>query len=186
MDIRDSFCLEGVIANMLNLIPKVKTLNFKDGFLSKKAVYYSDINYDKRVLKALEKLPFAQDGAKLNIDIIIKGQDREGYELTIDENGIQITADCNAGAFYAIQTLRQIFSHEKIPYLYIKDEPDFKYRGFYHDVTRGKVPTVATLKSLVDQMAYYKLNSLQLYVEHTFEFEEYKDLNEKLGYLSKE
>ena len=55
MDIRDSFCLEGVIANMLNLIPKVKTLNFKDGFLSKKAVYYSDINCDKRVLKALEK-----------------------------------------------------------------------------------------------------------------------------------
>jgi N-acetyl-beta-hexosaminidase len=45
---------------------------------------------------------------------------------------------------------------------------------------------VATLKSLIDQMAYYKLNSLQLYVEHTFEFEEYKDLNEKLGYLSKE
>ena len=171
---------------MLNLIPNVKTLNYKEGFLSKKAVCYSDINCDKRVLKVLGKLPFAQDGAKLNIDIIIKGQDREGYELTIDENGIQITADCNAGAFYAIQTLRQIFSHEKIPYLYIKDEPDFKYRGFYHDVTRGKVPTVATLKSLIDQMAYYKLNSLQLYVEHTFEFEEYKDLNEKLGYLSKE
>ena len=171
---------------MLNLIPNVKTLNYKEGFLSKKSIYYNNLNCDQRVLKVLEKLPFSEDGAKLNINIVIRGQDREGYELTIDEKGIQINADCSEGAFYALQTLRQIFTHNQIPYLYIKDEPDFKYRGFYHDITRGKVPTVETVKSLIDQMAYYKLNSLQLYVEHTFEFEEYKDLNEKLGFLSKE
>ena len=35
-------------------------------------------------------------------------------------------------------------------------------------------------------MAYYKLNSLQLYVEHTFEFEETKDPLEEKGYISKE
>ena len=35
-------------------------------------------------------------------------------------------------------------------------------------------------------MAYYKLNSLQLYVEHTFEFEEYKQLRNTTGCLTKE
>ena len=32
-----------------------------------------------------------------------------------------------------------------------------------------------TLKELVDYMAYMKLNSLQLYVEHTFAFKEFAD-----------
>ena len=58
---------------------------------------------------------------------------------------------------------------EQVPCLHIKDKPDFKYRGFYQDVTRGKIPTVDTIKKLIDTMAYYKLNSLQLYVEHVFE-----------------
>lgn len=86
--------------------------------------------------------------------------------------------------FYAIQTLKQIFEQNEIPCCYIEDKPDFKYRGFYHDVTRGKVPTVATLKKLIDDMAYYKLNSLQIYVEHTFAFKEYADSIERTGYLT--
>jgi hypothetical protein len=169
---------------MLNLIPNVKTLNLKEGYLSERAIYYNNINLDQRILKALEKLPYSEQGAKL--DIFVQEKGGEGYELEINENGIRINADSSAGAFYAVQTLRQIFEHKEIPYLYIKDNPDFKYRGFYHDVTRGKIPTVATLKSLIDQMAYYKLNSLQLYVEHTCELEEYKDINEKFGYLSQD
>ena len=66
----------------------------------------------------------------------------------------------------------------------IEDEPDFKYRGFYHDITRGKIPKVETIKRLIDNMAYYKLNSLQLYVEHTYEFKEFSDDIERTGYMT--
>lgn len=135
------------------------------------------------MIAALDKLPCSESGAP--IDICIRGDSGEEYELNIDKNRISIHAEGPAGAFYAIQTLRQILKHKVIPCLYIKDNPDFKYRGFYHDATRGKIPTVATIKALIDQMAYYKLNSLQLYVEHTFEFEEYKDLNKKFGCFKK-
>ncbi len=38
------------------------------------------------------------------------------------------------------------------------------------DVSRGKVPTLETLKGLVDVLAQLKLNALMLYVEHTFRF----------------
>jgi len=169
---------------MINLIPSVKQLEIKESFLTKNAIFYNNLNCDERVCNALEKLPFDKDGAKLSISI--SGTCGEDYELSINENDISIAASGPAGAFYAIQTLRQIFKNTQIPCLYIKDAPDFEYRGFYHDVTRGKVPTVKTLKKLIDDMAYYKLNSLQLYVEHTFEFEEYKDVNEKFGYLTKE
>lgn len=167
---------------MINLIPNVKKLEIKSGFLTKSTIYCNNLNYDERVLAALEKLPHDDSGVLL--DICITGECGEGYELNVAENSVSIKAQSVAGAFYAIQTLRQIFEHNEIPCLYIKDEPDFKYRGFYHDVTRGKIPTVSTVKKLIDNMAYYKLNSLQFYIEHTFEFEEYRDLKEEYGCFS--
>ena len=169
---------------MLNLIPTVKELDIKDGFLARNAVFCEQTDLDGRVLHALKKLPWDTSGARLNVEI--DGQTGEAYELLICENDIYIKADGPAGAFYAVQTLCQIFKEEKIPCLHITDNPDFAYRGFYQDVTRGKIPTVQTLKYLIDTMASYKLNSLQLYVEHAFEFQEYSGIAEKTGYLTKE
>lgn len=168
---------------MLKLIPEVKTLQIGEGTLTKKAVCFNGTLADSRLTKALKTLPTANDGAELTVEV---GNEGEGYELWIEENAIRIKAQGPAGAFYAIQTLRQIFCHDTVPCLYIKDCPDFAYRGFYHDVTRGKVPNLTSMKWLIDQMAYYKMNSLQLYVEHVFEFEETKDLIQKTGYLTKE
>ncbi len=166
---------------MLHLIPKVKTLTELGGTFTHKAIFYQSNNLDSRLVTALSCLPFDEKGAALHIEI--DGESGEGYELTLKDD-ITIRAEGPCGAFYAIQTLRQIFTHEDIPCLFIKDAPDFPYRGFYHDVTRGKIPTTETLKKLIDDMAYYKLNALQLYVEHTYEFEEYKDVIQKTGYLT--
>lgn len=167
----------------LNLIPAVKALHIHQGFLTNRAICPPLSGLDERLRLALNKLPQSESGTPLEIRIA----DREGesYTLSIREDRISIEATGTAGAFYAIQTLRQIFTHAQIPCLEIEDAPDFAYRGFYHDVTRGKIPTVETLKNLIDRMAYHKLNSLQLYVEHTYEFEEYKALRESTGCLTK-
>ena len=169
---------------MVHLIPNVKKLAYTEGFLSSKMVSYSNENWDSRVASAAQKLPFAPEGIPLQI--LVSQKTGEAYQLDILPNSIVITAEGPAGAFYAIQTLRQLFACDKVPCLHIEDRPDFAYRGFYHDVTRGKIPKVETLKELIDRMAYYKLNSLQLYVEHTFEFEECKDINLTRGCLTKE
>lgn len=102
----------------------------------------------------------------------------QAYTLTINKNGIVISGNDAAGLFYGIQTLSQIMLSEgrKLPFCKIEDEPDFRARGFYHDCTRGKVPTLETLFALVDKMAFYKMNELQLYVEHTFAFSKHCDL----------
>jgi len=168
----------------MNLIPKVKNIELFEGFLKKKTICFDESEIDSRLITALKKLPCSDEGTPLTIEIT--GESREGYELYVDEEHILIRAGDNAGVFYAIQTLRQVFKEEHIPCLYIKDWPDFSYRGFYHDVTRGKIPTVKTIKKLIDAMAYYKLNSLQLYVEHVFEFEETKELWATTGYLTGE
>lgn len=168
---------------MIKLIPAVKHMETYHNYFSEQAICYEEKGIDSRLLSALRTLPYDGNAAKL--DLCVDGDEGEGYELRINEHDISIKAEGPAGAFYAIQTLRQLFKNLKIPCLTIKDFPDFQYRGFYHDVTRGKIPTVETVKKLIDQMAYYKLNSLQLYVEHTFEFEEYKDLRDTTGCLTK-
>ncbi len=101
----------------------------------------------------------------------------EEYTLVICENGIEICGGDAAACFYGIATLKQIIEvyGKNLPCLEIRDYPDMKYRGFYHDATRGRVPSVEGVKTMVDRLAALKINSLQLYVEHPFDFIEFKN-----------
>ncbi|MDV4150720.1 glycoside hydrolase family 20 zincin-like fold domain-containing protein [Clostridium sp. AL.422] len=98
--------------------------------------------------------------------------ENEEYKLTIEKGSIEIEASTSKGLFYGIQTLIQIIKEYgySLPGVIIEDKPYFKHRGFYHDITRGKVPKLETLMYLVDKAAFYKINELQLYIEHTFAF----------------
>ena len=97
---------------------------------------------------------------------ISHGEAGEGYTLDIDDGGVRIVGDGAAGAYYGVQTLRQIIHEygDSLPHCRIEDKPEFAERGFYHDVTRGRVPTLKQLCHIADLLAYYKINSLQLYV----------------------
>lgn len=169
---------------MLHLLPTPKVANKTGGHLTCRAIQPVSFPADTRIARALAKLPLAPDGAAL--EICRKDLQSEAYTLDIQKDKITLTAGDTRGVFYAIQTLRQLLEHETVPCLHIEDAPDFAHRGFYHDITRGKVPTVDTLKALIDRMAYFKMNSLQLYVEHTFAFAEYADSIERTGYLTAE
>jgi hypothetical protein len=72
---------------------------------------------------------------------------RQGYRLTIAPGGVAIVAADAAGAFYAHQTLAQIRRQfpAALPCLEIEDSPDFPVRGVMLDISRDKVPTMATL-----------------------------------------
>lgn len=97
----------------------------------------------------------------------------EQYQISIDEERIHIKGRGRTGILYGIQTLRQIISQEGgvLPCMVIEDYPDQEVRGFYHDVTRGRVPTLDWLKELADTLSYYKINQMQLYIEHSYLFE---------------
>ena len=95
---------------------------------------------------------------------------RDGYRLRI-QRGIHLVGASPAGCFYGLQTLAQLArGRETIPCCEITDWPDFSTRGLLHDITRGKVPTLGTLKHLADRLATLKVNQLQLYIEHSFVF----------------
>ena len=168
----------------LKLIPQPKEVKLTDSILNDSGIRILTEICDERINTMLRKLPLSDDGVGLKIKI--KDTNSESYTLKITKDEILIDADGIKGAFYAVQTLRQIYDNGIVPCCEIIDKPDFEYRGAYLDITRGKVPTLETIKKFIDKIAYYKMNSLQLYVEHTYEFKEYADNLERTGYITSE
>ena len=107
-----------------------------------------------------------------------QGLPAQGYRLTISPQQIILVGGTCAGVLHGVQTLRQIIRQYgcTLPAVTIEDSPDLPVRGFYHDVTRGRVPTLAYLKQLADEACLYKINQLQLYIEHTYLFRDLSEL----------
>ncbi|HEV8398220.1 MAG TPA: beta-N-acetylhexosaminidase [Gemmatimonadales bacterium] len=93
----------------------------------------------------------------------------EGYRLTVTPAAITIRAYKPAGAFYAVQTLRQLLPVEifraarvagvawRIPSVIIEDSPRFSWRGAHLDCGRHFMPK-EFVKKYLDLLALHKLN----------------------------
>lgn len=101
-----------------------------------------------------------------------EGQSPQAYRLICGADGLRLEATGEAGAFYGLQTLAQVLDQcgAMLPDFEIEDAPDFPARGVMLDISRCKVPTLETLKGMLDVFAAMKLNQVQLYTEHTFAF----------------
>lgn len=118
-------------------------------------------------------LPVSFDAGQVILEL--SGADNsEGYEIQISEEEIKITSSGEAGLFYGVQTLLQLFPVQvanssaqsmdwEIPAGTIKDSPAFAYRGSMLDVARHFI-SIEDVKYFIDQMAVYKLNYLHLHL----------------------
>ncbi len=94
---------------------------------------------------------------------------REGHVLKVTPERITVRASSAAGAFYAVQTIRQLLPEEvfsparsegvrwALPAVTISDAPRFGWRGLMTDPSRHFL-NVDTTKRLLDLMALHKLN----------------------------
>jgi hexosaminidase len=100
----------------------------------------------------------------------------DGYALSISASGITLDAADVAGERYGRATLTQLARlHDgRVPVGTVRDWPDFAQRGVMLDVSRDKVPTMATLYALVDRLAEWKVNHVELYAEHTFAYPDHE------------
>ncbi len=100
----------------------------------------------------------------------------EAYRLTIDPNGVTVTAGDESGAAYAVQTMRQLLPDEawrvaplpeaanwELPCADIEDGTALAWRGAHLDVARHFVPKREVL-ALIDAFAALKLNRLHLHL----------------------
>lgn len=186
-----------------NLIPYPKKADFSENTIKIGGLdIVMNLACDSRIFKACQTLKNELEqetgkrvriektfAPKVNaINIIAGSGDGEAYELVCGKDGVKLTSESLRGAFYGIQTLRQLIKNSRgeLNECVICDSPDMENRGFYHDVSRGRVPTVDGEKKLIDILAYYKINSLQIYIEHAFDFEEYRCFLDPEGYLTAE
>ena len=90
------------------------------------------------------------------------GENAEGYCLTVDAKGVNITGASPAGVFYGMQTLRKALpitegGKIELPAVTINDYPRFSYRGAHLDVSRHFF-TTDSIKRFVDMLALHNLN----------------------------
>ncbi len=110
----------------------------------------------------------------------------QAYTLAISPKGIEISFREAGGLHAALATLRQLLREygRRLPCLKIRDWPEFARRGVMLDVSRGRVPRLATLLDLAEKLADFKINELQLYTEHTFAYRKYRSVWQSWGALT--
>lgn len=113
----------------------------------------------------------------------------EAYKLNVTPREILISAGSEAGLFYAVQTLIQLFPDKKgalaVPAVIIEDQPAFSYRGMHLDVGRHFFP-VSFIKQYIDIMARYKMNRFHWHLTEDqgwrIEIKKYPKLQEIAAY----
>jgi hexosaminidase len=103
----------------------------------------------------------------------------QGYELHFGPDSVELAAADAAGFFYGETTMAQLATlHDgALPEGVVRDHPDFPVRGVMLDISRDKVPTTERLHALIDRLASFKINQLQLYSEHTFAYRNHQEVH---------
>lgn len=166
----------------VSILPAPTELEVVDGSftINNKTVIYTDFQDEsidfvvaelrrKASLVNINKIKRVQYYPLKNCIIIKQNNDpnKESYKLEISSKNIIIYAPTPQGAFYAIQSLFQLFPWKSlkakdvtsisIPCINVTDKPHFTYRGVHLDVCRHFY-TVDEVKKVIDIAALHKLN----------------------------
>ena len=127
--------------------------------LRRLSVAAADCGIDLKVAKRLPR----KDYLHLSLDSQAE-LGAEGYTLSIDQQGVAITAAEPAGLYYGLQSLKSyVADNMQLPYMFIKDTPRFAYRGILIDISRH-FRTKEFLMRQIDMMAILKMNRLHLHL----------------------
>jgi len=158
----------------INIIPKPVALKTGIGYFElteNTTLFVSGFeNLQNRFIEEIKKETGFQlkltDKAQRNCIEIqsVKNFAEEEYQLLVAKKGITIKSSTPAGAYYALQTLKQLIpinskSNKKlsIPVVEIFDKPAFAWRGYMLDVSRHFFEK-EKIKKVLDFMAELKLN----------------------------
>lgn len=175
---------------MYNIYPKVKSIKYLDGhFIFEKLSVFLSFEKVNAFTKLLKEMKIEAVTSFNEANILLENDNslnEEAYRIDVGKENIKIGYSTDKGLFYAFITLKQIINGNSIDCFSLYDEPDLKVRGLMIDISRNKVPTVSTIKKIIDIMAFFKLNHLELYVEgFSFEYECYKEYLKEEGYITK-
>ncbi|WP_026452118.1 glycoside hydrolase family 20 protein [Aequorivita capsosiphonis] len=203
------FCFSGYSQTQeVVLIPKPQQMEVHNGtfILDKNTSFFFETEFE---IAGNFFQKFLQNGAgfqlskksKNKAQIVIEkdaSQPSEGYSLEISDSKIGIKASDASGAFYAIQTLRQLLPPElekqspltpnggnknlSVPQLTITDFPEFQYRGMHLDVARHFFDK-EFVKKYIANLALLKMNTFHWHLTDDqgwrIEIKQYPELTKK-------
>lgn len=113
----------------------------------------------------------------------VKIQNKESYQIEIGCGFIRVTAQSHCALYSALATIKLSLTtqNSELNLGVISDTPAFENRGIMIDVSRGKMPTLSYLKSLVGVMSDLKYNILQLYCEDKLALQNHPKIGEMTG-----
>jgi len=141
------------------LFPKPRFVKEEDGIYSLKKSLCAESS------KALfDLLPENAEDVKIVRNVMLE---KEEYEIVINADGIRIAYSQDEGLYRAATTLWQILRNAdgKAGFVTIQDKPEIKRRGYMIDISRGRMPKVETIKTMIDFLTVLKYNEFQLYME---------------------
>ncbi|WP_277587307.1 family 20 glycosylhydrolase [Psychrobacillus antarcticus] len=94
----------------------------------------------------------------------------EEFSIKVENQSIKIESPSLIGLQHGLSSLKILLftGQNKINHGEIYEFPQFKNRGLFLDVSRGKMPTIEYLKNLISLISDLKYNILQLYFEDKF------------------
>lgn len=151
---------EVAIDNGSLALADIKTISVPDEWAGVAANFAEDIS----ALAGIT-LQTAGDGGDITVGRQ-EGAAAESYCLAIDGDGVKISTPDLRGLNHALATLQQLIltsDGTRLPEVKINDAPRFAYRGLMLDCARH-FWTVDELKETLDQMAFFKLNTLHFHL----------------------
>lgn len=115
-------------------------------------------------------------------------REKETYHLTVTPDKITISAGRSRDFLYGMATLVQLCktSGGEIGCVQIIDHPSYSNRGYLLDVSRGRVPSLSSLKAFIDKLSLYKINQLQLYMESSLRMDDFEEVWSQTDPLTQE
>ena len=170
--------LAGVLASAaprLNIVPAPKNVSVSEGFFrldKNTSLVVEDAAFEEIAADFKDQVKHASalNGSKTRIVLRKRpGFGKEAYRLTVTPSEVLIEASEVNGAFYGLQTFKQLLPPEiyaqaikkpvkfLAPCCIIDDEPEFWYRGLLFDSGRFFFPKEEIMK-FIDIMSMYKQN----------------------------
>lgn len=165
------------------IIPLPKSIDFPDGklLLNQDLVFvtnsfFSTANLAARnvISNTLNTFQTSESSisGKINFQLIQDNTIKhDAYSILIDSNGILLKAGDEAGAYCAVQSLKQYLWNVSnglkqasldLHFLTVSDEPKYSWRAFHLDVSRHMF-TKEYLMKIIDWLAYYKYNKFHIH-----------------------
>ena len=190
---------EGKLVEKVDLIPQAQSVTIGNGSFPLQELRSMQVPPEwNETAKAFTELVQKTTGVSLTISDIdaplslVKNDKltEAAYTLEIERGRIVLEANDAQGISNALATLHQLIltaKDNKLPIINIQDKPRFGYRGLMLDCSRH-FWTVDELKETLSQMAFFKLNKLQMHLTDNnawrLAMDQYPELTAKGTYYS--